>query len=145
MYFLCIDPGKHAFGWALFEGTHLAACAYTKREALTNLRSLVVAAPFVVRIERPQIYPHSKGDPNDLIDIAIFCGEAAYAFRAYEVEFVLPHAWKGSVPKKVMTDRILNRLTAVERQIVEACGCPKSKIHNVLDAVGLGLWRLKRL
>jgi hypothetical protein len=32
----------------------------------------------------------------------------------------------------------------VERQVLERVGLTKSKMHNVLDAVGIGLWKLKR-
>ena len=62
------------------------------------------------------------------------------------MRFVSPAAWKGQVPKKIHHPRILRSLSEVEREIVLDVLdlLPASTRHNVLDAVGIGLWALKR-
>ena len=87
-----------------------------------------------------------KGDPNDLIDVAITVGQVAQVTNWCPlVEFVYPHRWKGSVDKPIMIERILSRLTYKERDLIDKCGVKRSKIHNVIDGVGIGLWSLGRL
>ena len=51
---------------------------------------------------------------------------------------VKPAEWKGQVPKKIMNERVLSKLSAQERAIVK-------DNHNAIDAVGLGLHVLGRL
>lgn len=58
---------------------------------------------------------------------------------------VVPKAWKGTVPKAVMVERIKGRLTADERAIVDALKLAPSKLHNVYDGIGLFLWTVGRL
>lgn len=92
-------------------------------------------------IEKPQIYQgrKQKGDPNDLIDLAMVVG--AWRHEHPYTELVKPRQWKGQVPKAVMTKRILSKLTDAELAVL---GDLKSN-HNVVDAVGIGLWKLGRL
>jgi hypothetical protein len=56
---------------------------------------------------------------------------------------ITPEAWKGQVPKAVhQRTRILPRLS--ESDVAKLhMACPKkSEMHNLVDAVGLGLWYL---
>lgn len=134
MIVTAIDPGA-CTGWAVFVDRVLYACG-AERDA-----SAVPVGGDLVVIERPQIYraSKSKGDPNDLITLALLAGR--YQERALvagaRVELVLPAAWKGSVPKAVHNKRVLASLTPQERALV-----PDD--HNAIDAAGLGKWRLER-
>lgn len=106
--------------------------------------------PLVV-VEKPQVYVRrrSKGDPNDLIDLAVLAGAiCAKAGRAVQVH---PRDWKGTIPKaRLLSQYMVHRRN--ERDLGEA-GCaayriglstlPNSLRHNIADAVGIGLWAIR--
>lgn len=137
--FVSIDPGVNASGIATWRGNQLIAARYYKPSGQWVGYSLV--------IEKPQIYQgrKQKGDPNDLIDLAIEVGVLSTLFSDGTVTLVKPREWKGQVPKEVMLKRILSKLTADELQLIKGLGLSKSQSHNVVDAVGIGLWALGRL
>lgn len=127
------DPGARA-GWARFD---------TTGRLIQASKTLIRPAPGeLVVIE----YPESRGGrtkatTDDLIALAYRAGEYAGYARAHGaiVERVKPSEWKGSVPKNIHHRRILAVLDADEIAIVH--GATK----DVLDAVGLGLWKNRRL
>lgn len=147
---LAIDPGRDT-GWATLSaaGT-LLGCGLgaPPTEGVTR-----------VIVERPQIYRGraSKGDPNDLITLAIQVGQYTerYASRGLKVEHVLPHDWKGSVDPEVLCRRVVASLTECERLLLETVLAPLARKpicdeltggrrHNVIDAVGIAKWSLHR-
>jgi hypothetical protein len=173
---LAIDPGVAPLAWARFFGGALHSCGFMPREAFaaadwTDLHSLV--------IEKPFIYPKaSKGDPNDLIDLAgaaYFAEGAIVARGGPRAHYVYPRDWKGQLDKPIHHERVWSMLSPPEiaafcrdtgltsdevaAKIERACdllakgirnkdGSPKEyawKTHNLLDAIGLGLWRLGRV
>jgi hypothetical protein len=81
----------------------------------------------------------------DLISLAIFVGSAATRLLSLGLQpvFYEPSAWKGSVPKDVMIERIKRRLSPEEHARVDLPRA-KSLHHNIWDAVGIGLYHLKR-
>jgi len=102
-------------------------------------------APASLAIEVPQVYTrtHSKGDPNDLIDLACVVG-AVMAVRPWRsITAYRPAQWKGNVPKDVTAERALRDLSCAERLRVQECA--PSLLHNVWDAVALGLAHLKKI
>jgi len=144
MNLIAIDPGKHAVGWAAFGDDGLSACGMLEIGALGYLAG---RRPDVAVIEVPQIYDRRrwKGDPNDLIDVAIAAGMARQALcDAAEVVLVKPAAWKGQRAKAIDTEYTSGLLSLPERAVIDRCGVAKSKRHNVIDAIGIGLWRLGR-
>ena len=130
---LAIDPGMHT-GWAGFSKEDLRSCG-TGRPPL-RLASVVI-------VELPQIYPGHPVPPNDLVNLAFLAGRYAGASTG-KIYTVAPHAWKGNLPKDVCNARVLAKLDAVERGIVEGCDVPKGQKHNVIDAIGIGLFFLGR-
>lgn len=140
MKLLAIDPGND-LGWALFDGGTLERA---------GLRNPPVDAAHQAIIERPQVYrsSKSKGDPNDLITLAIGVGQMKERLESCgaTVELVLPATWKGQIPKDIHHRRILGLLAPTEKTRLDAClsGVAAGIRHNVLDAVGLGLWFLRR-
>lgn len=98
-------------------------------------------------IERMQIYTRekSKGDPNDLIPLAMMGGAVSFGFGAPTVAPV-PRDWIGSIPKSTsgnpwMSARgriIAGKLSAEEQKLVESS-------HDALDACGLLLHLHARL
>lgn len=142
--FVTIDPGNDT-GWALWEAGALAACG------LGDPRSSalhVVEHVDDVWIEEPVIYPHSKARPNDIKALAMTAARwgAIYELCAVDVHFVEPARWKGQLPKDVCHARSWGKLQPNERAIVDKAvrGMAPSKRHNVLDAVAIGVWVLKR-
>ena len=128
---LSIDPGLHT-GWALFDTT-LLACG-TGDPPTGYAKRLV--------IEVPEIYPRQPVPPNDLIALAFMAGR--YVGRHENAHFVLPKRWKGNMPKEVCAARIEAALTSEEKRILAACGASKGQMHNVIDAIGIGLYALGR-
>lgn len=164
MALLAIDPGK-ATGVALFggsarplperdanqrEGDLVRATVCTVEECLLFIEN---AAP--IRrgkpagdciIEIPQVYPgqQQKGDQNDLINLAVMVGR--YSDHAisvgFKIKLVKPREWKGQLPKDVCWRRVKETLTSSE--LDRLAKVPKSRAHNMHDAVGLGTWFQKR-
>jgi len=150
-----IDPGVNTVGVAVWDGAELSRAFLVRTEheqawwsvvwqTVVALRCYPISDSVLV-IEKPQIYvrSRSKGDPNDLIDLALVGGAIAGATRPAEVVLYRPAEWKGQVPKPVMIERIKRSLSESERERVEI---PKvrSLEHNVWDAVGIGLFHLRK-
>jgi hypothetical protein len=131
---LCaIDPGA-CTGWAAFDGV-LVACG-TGNPPVDRATRVV--------IELPQVYPRQKVPPNDLITLAFLAGRYAGA-SVNEGFTVLPHQWKGNLPKDVCAAWVRARLSPAERAIVDMCNVPDKQKHNVVDAIGIGLFALGRM
>lgn len=100
-------------------------------------------------IEMPSINPTDLKKPgasariNDLMGLAKRVGQWAQSLQANETVLVHPHEWKGSVPKHVHNERVLDRLTPHERTLIPKL--PKVQLHNVIDAIGLFLWDTGRM
>lgn len=151
---IAIDPGKNTGIAAFNTGGDLIYCCLVKYQKefgyFSYIRQILWAmeyfTPLQVAIERPQIYPQrqQKGDPNDLIDVAILAGICIGAAQDCSIDLVKPHAWKGSRPKTVDVNYTKSLLSPVEKRILEKCDCIKSELHNVIDAIGIGLWKLGR-
>lgn len=156
--FACVDPGLRGCGVALFKGGELLKAAYVKNpvesgggyEAHARLGKAVsdyldFSADQVI-IEHPRVYPGSaqqKGDLNDLLDVVAVGAACAGWNREGMTETVYPFDWKGNVPKDIMTARIRTALSSDELSRIEPC--PANLKHNILDACGIGLWKLKRI
>lgn len=152
----CIDPGTSAKG-----GTGLA---FFEDEG-TLIRALLLRPPNVKGIaeriratvhpwhpreslglcltEWPQIYKGDRRDPNHLLGLTGMAMALATALGARECRAVLPRTWKGTLDGDAMTKSIEGRLTPSELANIDPC--PASLRHNILDAVGLGLWHFGRL
>lgn len=97
-------------------------------------------------IEIPQIYTQSKlkGDPNDLLKLTLVIGAVCGMLSpSVKISLYKPREWKGQTPKDVMIRRIQNKITEYERERVELPSA-KSYQHNVWDAVGIGLFHVRK-
>lgn len=164
-YMLCIDPNLRGCGVALFFGKDLIAADYVKNPVLegrgyktyvplgievATWRGYKVKEDFEVLIEMPRIYGtvHQKGDPNDTLDLVGVGSAVATAISLYHpgkaiITHVFPSDWKGQLEKKAMLERIESKLTDAERGVLT----PQTKAdrEDMLDGVGIGLWRHNRL
>ena len=168
---LYIDPGVRMHAAAFFSGSTLSHLAFVPREAFVGYP--VKELSHVV-IEKPQVYPGaSEKDPNDLIELAVAAGFVDGAIRARggpPSVFVYPADWKGQIKKPLHHLRVWETLTLDERSAFardsgQSVGFVAAKIqaacealaqtgkvknyswaaHNLLDAVGLGLWHHTRV
>ena len=143
---IAIDPGAHT-GFAMFWEAELIEAG-----TVTDVAELpdVPVLPAMLIIELPVIYPVGIGnaDPNDLITLAVLVGEVLgrYKARAPGLDTVLvrPRAWKGNVPKPIHNRRVLAALSQKERALLPRRPRARNFDHNMLDAVGLGLYQLER-
>jgi hypothetical protein len=141
---ISVDPGAHP-GYAVFDRKVLIHAGTEWVEAWRPYCDELI-------IEHPTIYPHSKARPNDIVTLAITAGRMAQRVGAEKEIWVLPRQWKGSIPKtRNISDylcykRVLAVLTDSENlTLAWALGIiPKAREFDVVDAVGIGLWGLRR-
>ncbi len=146
--YLAIDPGRDT-GWALFRAMdQLLACGVGDPRKFgpgwpVGAGHLQAAVQTVI-IERPTIYTsrNMKGDPNDIVTLAIGVGEYKEYFqsRGARVSMIEPRSWKGSLPKDVHHARVWGELGDSDKNVVAESGrlVAPSKRHNMLDAIALG-------
>ena len=146
MRILGIDPGMRATGVCYYVDGECDA--FTIRPKSLSLMGAIVevvdalqdylpdSLPLeVLVIERMQIYTRekSKGNPNDLIPLAMLAGAIMVRQPAGTVLLPTPAQWKGQVPKDIHHARIRAKVPGLGR-------CSK----DAMDAVGLVLWALER-
>jgi hypothetical protein len=142
----------------LFLSRRLRAAAYLKAENTYLLGKAVETWTLEARqryllpevldqlvTEGQQVYGGRSADPNDLLPLAYLCGAVHVRVPAFQTLMPLPREWKGSLKKEVFTKQILMRLHKDELTVINEVKCPPSKLHNVIDAAGLGLWALGSL
>lgn len=145
---LFLDPGNRT-GWAYFEGNELKACGVW---SLKRMLSEQCAPPGCrVVIEQPIVYTRkkSKAKPSSVVKLSITVGRLAAKFeaRGCKVEYVFPVTWKGTVPKGVMNKRVQKEAAATENCLISSAmsGRSKKPDHNMLDGIGIGFWKHRRL
>jgi len=142
---LSIDPGTKAIGWAYWVNGKLSDCGIARGknwiESVEDLPRIEVSR---LVVEDQQIYKSSPVDAHDLLAVARVVGAVVVLYDAASVKLVRPSEWKGQVPKVVCNRRTIERLSEAERDILTRKPYGKTLLHNLLDAVGIGLWELKR-
>lgn len=147
-YLLAFDPGETT-GWALFRAGRLIAAGSAKSaDGLEHYMPDEAEKTRWVLIELPQERHHGrKTNVRSIITLAVRVGELKreWEARGAEVELVWPTTWKGSVPKSIHNRRVLAALSEEERALLPKRPRAKKHDHNMLDAVGEGLWKLGRM
>lgn len=144
-YLIALDPGLST-GWCIADSSGIVECGVGEQWPLTRYRNGSGV------IERPEIYnpQFMKGDPNDILTLAIRVGRYIERLDAQGIfcEEVLPKDWKGQLSKTVHHNRAKRKLTIAERSIIDAAdakiGNAKVKL-DLWDAVCLALWKTGRL
>ena len=143
---VAIDPGVKNLAWAEYHGRELARCGLSRAGSAAEHAAALgtLADPDVLVLE--QMVPRDLPNAADLIAVSHTGAYVAGALRPLELRYHTAQQWKGSVPKRVHHPRIAQKLTPEERAVVAECAVrvPASLLHNVWDAVGLGLWGLGR-
>jgi hypothetical protein len=141
MRILAVDPGINTTGLAWrCEGrdirvtdADLSAISTYRDKAREVARSVPDVCFDHVYIELPQVYPYPqmKGDPNDLVNLAVLIGGIVSLVSHYKATLIQPRKWKGQLPKKIHHERILKQ-------------CPQFANRDLsldaLDALGLLLY-----
>lgn len=154
---IAIDPGVRATGIAVYDSCRELAAAWLScgdswtetaiaaRNELVTCYAPQLLAKAEIAIEVPQIYVQAKlkGDPNDLVDLALMAGclVGLLAAPGTRVTNYRPRQWKGQVPKDVMVERIKAKLSPDERARIALPS--KGLEHNVYDAIGIGQHHIK--
>lgn len=137
--YCAIDPGLST-GYAILRPNGTLFRCGAMSSFLSGFSSLgIVIRKYI--IELPQVYNsrQSKGDPNDLIKLAVRVGRYCQALGIEDSQQVLPHEWKGSIKKEIHHPRIWEALSDTERDVVSQCGkgLAKRPLGDMMDAVGL--------
>jgi len=162
-----IDPGYRYCGIAVFsdgrlthaehvdakvwdtEAQQFASTASAVWEFLETTVGKAAMETAELAIEYPQQYLHSPAPRESVQRLVGTVGAVLAQVQgktgglSVKVSTYKPREWKGQVPKDIMGKRIVARLSAQEVPIIPAL--PKSKLHNVVDAIGVGLYHLRRL
>jgi hypothetical protein len=154
---VAVDPGLHNCGVSIWsnDGQLLEARLVKNTVEMSGplnaqpmARAVAAEVPLCdcdLVIEVPQVYPfgQGKGNPNDLIDLAAVAG-ACMGLAGGAVSYYLPRQWKGQVPKDISHARAMAQLGDVEKTNIKLCR-PAGLMHNVYDAVALGLFHVKKI
>lgn len=161
---LCVDPGSRQLGWAALDQSRVVDCGIIRApyleamlDYLTSEGSELPPQADTLVVERPYIYrgPQQKGDPNDILVVALVVGAVIGSTEYDKLKLPSPKDWKGTVDKVVMGKRILSLLSPIEKQLLllrvpevrafEERPSAKSVALNTIDAIGLGLKHTGRL
>lgn len=156
---LAIDPSLRGTGWALFKDTNLTHCGVlggpsqsTRIQCVRDMwadlwgdLAVLISRPDEVVLEFPRIYPKGRGasdnvDPNDLLWVAAVAG--ALCTLGPSVTYY-PSDWKGQSKKEKTLRIVLQACNPAERAVIESV--QGAKRHNAVDAVGIGMYHLKRI
>lgn len=159
MRIIAVDPSWEATGWASFWKGKLDECGViTNGGSWQKLaKRMRIARHHMhwnddarVIIEVPVIRPQrvERANPNNLMKVAVVAGMALASFYSVtgEVEIISPQRWKGNRPKNVDNAYTLQLLSSPEKHTYKASvfELPAGIHNNVIDAIGIGLWAIKR-
>jgi hypothetical protein len=150
MRLIAIDPGNTT-GHAVFTNGSLTHAGLGLPDLMAD----------VLVVEKPEWRPGGKTPVNDLITLAFTAGQCASAYAGATLYVFKPSQWKGSVEKAIHHPRILDRLELHELVVSPAVATYSAKlpglslpqrrrlaltkVGNTVDAIGLGLFALKRM
>lgn len=165
-WLVAFDPGMLHPAAAVFDRGVLAAASRVKlpgtlkslpdgeraRQIAILVREWVLGVTGGVRpveliVERPQVYRvgRSKGDPNDLIKLAIVAG-CVITELGVLVYAPTPHEWIGNIPKSTTGDAWASpRGMLLRRRLTELEVLAVAPSHDAVDAAALGAHALGRL
>ena len=143
---MAFDPGLTT-GWATFIDAKLWAAGTCAKNFFDDLPELEIL-PAIIVVEKPAIWGR-RSNPDSILELALWAGTIRGAMlercaHRADSEYVPPVRWKGAVPKEITNERTLEQLEAGEVELMPRRPRAKDFDHNMLDAVGIGLWQLQR-
>lgn len=144
-----VDPGKHYHGLAVFSHGELRVASLIPRKEIgVWVRANEWCVPEVLVVEQPHKQFRTV-NYNILTALACAAGEVAGAFMGLQhtehVQYIWPSTWKGQLDKPKSHKRIRVELSKAEFARIVMPSQVKTLGHNVMDAVGIGLWRVGRM
>jgi len=145
MKVIAIDPGKDS-GVAVFIDCVLQHVALVDWDAPIEVTRVAVPGGNVVICEVPQSYRMGAASRHSLLTLSFRAGYLVGLLRPEAFKLVTPQEWKGQTPKRIQQVRTAAVLLTQEHVVLMSAmrDIPESKQHNVWDAVGIGLWYLRR-
>ncbi len=157
---VAVDPDTIKPGVAVFkEGRLVHAGALHVNDAVAHVVGWLhpLGKPTALVIEMPQQYGR-KGDQRDFLRLATIVGrfQQIGIMAGAQTDLIAPKKWKGETPKSVCTLRTWLRLSEYERAFAHIPATVRKRLEagrgvtsgegsDVLDAIGIGLWKLGRL
>jgi hypothetical protein len=134
---LAIDSGAN-LGWALFsENKSLVACGLKQMPDPDTLPAPITR----IVVEKPHA-GKTRARAKDILTLAVRAGEVGGIWSyitGVTPEYIEPQRWKGQLPKKRCNEIVEAKLTPQEMIFLNKIK-PASAKHNVLDAIGIGLF-----
>lgn len=153
-----VDPGVREAGVAVFEGGKLARVEFVREDYGSGpaqidrmARALYVACggeDAGAIVCETMVFRSGRTDAaQDIVDVQTVVGALIGWAGGEAVSLVAPGDWTSKRSKTVNHVRIRSRLDAEETARLEAglARCPKANHKEILDAVGIGLYALRRL
>lgn len=162
-----IDPGLRHFGFALWRGVRLVDARLLYGEACTRIRGAdawnACRRALVARLiefgvlpehvdefayEAMQVYGRgTNANPADLFELEGVSGACSAAFVNAKCTGYPSRQWMKGRSEFANHNRIRDRLREDERQaLINGLGLiPNGKHEHVIEAVGIGLYHLRRL
>lgn len=144
---LAIDSGADA-GWALFYlpvGDPLLPHNVLHSCGLRNPPKAFPRPVTRIVIEKPHT-GKTRARAKDIITLAVRAGEAGGLMKkvtGVTPEYIEPNRWKGQLPKKRCNEIVEGKMLPEEMEILNKIK-KKATRHNILDAIGIGLWAIGR-
>ncbi len=156
---LAFDPGVHRVGFAWFDDGQLYRAALWRADLKNSPPIAQVIHQEICSLHDAGVWDGGRaaiecpayvwrGEAKDSIDVALVAGRLAQSVHTElttDVRVLAPRSWKGTVDPEVMLARIVKKLGERELVTLYESGAPAGLMHNVIDAVGIGLHQLGRL
>ncbi len=164
---LAVDPGysfSSGAGWAFFELGRLKYCGLirpfapgcTSEQCIFEVLNKFSRQweelkgfsmrPLILCLETPVNYSSYSRPMNTgpLGEIQFLNGMLTERFKPQKILRPTPQLWKGNKSKENHHPEIIAKLDAYEKKVLsrDLLNIPGAKQHNVIDAIGLGLYAL---
>lgn len=135
---VCIDPGVSC-GLAIFSDGGLIDAYYVKDPMTFD----IPIKANLICLEHLYADKSSAVPTRSIIDAQLWGAYLAGRFQG-PVRLIPPSTWKGSRDKAKHNAWIMKQLEPHEVEIVAQSTTRKGELHNVIDAVGIGIWHHQR-
>lgn len=159
-WLVSLDPGLRHAGVAVFKNEWLHQCTLisnpevtvrgppaweTMADEMTRYLSQFEFWPNCTFVgEMPQIYRNAYYNPDDILQLAACLATCSYQCKGPKYTY-LPRQWKGKLVKEKHHKLIEYSMMRDEMELYEKLKAPATLKHNVMDAIGVGLYHLLRL
>jgi hypothetical protein len=158
MILMAIDPSINNLGVAIFAGKKLVGAEllhpekiYKSEEHYVRSYSLFLQNKQYIKdfevekiiCELPEYWAvggYAARESGAIFKLTFICGMIYTLFsKDFVVEFVVPRAWKGQLPKDVVRYRLTSHYV---KKTKDYTSDEWEKLdHNVVDAIGVGHWK----